>query len=101
MTLLILINLAAFAGLIAFIVGQRQRTLSTQILIGLVLGAAYGLALQFVYAGNPDVISGTLTWTNVVGTGYINLLKMVIMPLVLIMMIAAVVRMREMGALGK
>ena len=46
-------------------------------------------------------MSGTLEWTNVVGTTYMNLLKMIVMPLVLVMMIAAVVRMREVAALGK
>ena len=101
MQFLVLVNLAVFAGLIVFIAAQRGRSLSTQILIGLVLGAAFGLLMQFMYSGNPGVIAGTLEWTNVVGTSYINLLRMVIMPLVLVMMIAAVVRMKEMGALGR
>ena len=93
MSILVLLNLAVFTGLIVFIARLKGLSLSTQILIGLVLGAVYGLVLQLVYVGNPDAISGTLTWTNVVGTSYINLLKMVIMPLVLVMMISAVVRM--------
>lgn len=101
MSFLVIVNLAVFAGLAVFIFRQRQRSLSTQILIGLVLGALFGIAMQVVYASNPDVLTGTLTWTNVIGTSYINLLKMVIMPLVLVMMIGAVVRMREMGALGR
>lgn len=101
MTFLTLINLAVFAALLVFIARQRARSLSSQILIGLVLGAVFGLALQLVYANNEGVIAATLEWTNVVGTGYVNLLKMVVMPLVLVMMIAAVVRMREMGALGR
>jgi L-cystine uptake protein TcyP (sodium:dicarboxylate symporter family) len=66
-----------------------------------VAGVAYGFLLQLLYSGNPDVIQGTLTWTNVIGTSYVNLLRMIIMPLVLVMMITAVVRMRELGALGK
>ena len=101
MQFLVLVNLAVFAGLIVFIASQRGRSLSSQILIGLVLGGVFGLVLQFMYGGNPGVIAGTLEWTNVIGTSYINLLKMVIMPLVLVMMIAAVVRMKEMGALGR
>ncbi len=101
MSFLVVLNLAVFAGLIVFIARLKELSLSTQILIGLALGAVYGLVLQLVYSANPDAIAGTLTWTNVVGTSYINLLKMVIMPLVLVMMISAVVRMREMGALGK
>lgn len=101
MSLLVVINLAVFVGLIVFIARLGGLSLSTQILIGLVLGAVFGLGLQVVYSGNADVIQGTLEWTNVVGTSYINLLRMVVMPLVLVMMIAAVVKMQEMGALGK
>ena len=76
-------------------------SLSQQILAGLGAGVIFGLALQFAYSGNPGAISGTLEWTNVIGSGYVNLLRMIIMPLVLVMMIAAVVRMREVAALGK
>ena len=67
---------------------------------GLALGAGYGLALQFLYGSGDAAVKETLTWTNVVASGYISLLKMVIMPLVLVMMIAAVVRMREVADLG-
>ena len=101
MSLLVVINLAVFVGLIVLIARFGGLSLSTQILIGLVLGAVFGLGLQIVYSGNAAVIQGTLEWTNVVGTSYINLLRMVVMPLVLVMMIAAVVKMQEMGALGK
>jgi L-cystine uptake protein TcyP (sodium:dicarboxylate symporter family) len=76
-------------------------TLSKRILCGLVAGVVFGLGLQLLYAGAPGVIEATLTWTNVVGSGYVNLLKMIITPLVLVMMVAAVVRMGEVAALGR
>ncbi len=76
-------------------------SLAQQILAGLGGGMLFGFALQFAYSGNPDAIAGTLEWTNVIGSSYVNLLRMIIMPLVLVMMIAAVVRMREVAALGK
>jgi L-cystine uptake protein TcyP (sodium:dicarboxylate symporter family) len=99
----VIINLVAFAGVIVFLARFRRPkySLSQQVLLGLIAGIAFGFAMQFIYAGNPGVMSGTLEWTNVVGTTYINLLKMIVMPLVLVMMIAAVVRMREVAALGK
>ena len=68
---------------------------------GPLLGAGYGLALQFLYGSGDAAVKETLTWTNVLASGYISLLKMVIMPLVLVMMIAAVVRMREVADLGR
>ncbi len=99
----VVINLVVFAGIIVFLTRFRRPkySLSRQVLMGLIAGVGFGFAMQFLYAGNPDVMSGTLEWTNVVGTTYMNLLKMIVMPLVLVMMIAAVVRMREVAALGK
>ena len=69
--------------------------------MGLLAGLVYGFFLKFAYGPGSDVMAGTLEWTNVVGTSYVNLLKMIVMPLVLVMMIAAVVKMREIAALGK
>lgn len=99
----VILNLAVFAGIIYFLSRFRRPdySLSRQVLMGLVAGLIYGFCLQFAYSGDAAVMGGTLEWTNVVGTTYVNLLKMIVMPLVLIMMIAAVVRMREIAALGK
>lgn len=103
MNYFVAINLLVFAGIIVFLTRFKRPAyrLSQQIIIGLGAGVVFGLALQFAYGGSPETISGTLEWTNVIGSSYVNLLKMVIMPLVLMMMIAAVVRMREVAALGK
>lgn len=102
-------SVAAVANLVVFVLlagvlfnfRKPRLTLGRQILLGLLLGAGYGLALQFLYGSGDAAVKETLTWTNVVASGYISLLKMVIMPLVLVMMIAAVVRMREVADLGR
>ncbi len=103
MNYLVIINLLVFAGLMVFLTRFRRPafSLAQQILAGLGAGVVFGFALQFAYSGNAHVIAGTLEWTNVIGSSYVNLLKMIIMPLVLVMMIAAVVKMREVAALGK
>jgi L-cystine uptake protein TcyP (sodium:dicarboxylate symporter family) len=97
----VILNLAVFAGLIVALATLRAKTLSRRILAGLAAGVVYGLALQFLYADGAGVIAGTLEWTNVVGGAYVSLLRMIIIPLVLVMMIAAVVRMEEVSALGR
>ena len=98
-----IVNLVVFVILAGVLFNFRKPrlTLGQQILLGLLLGAGYGLALQFLYGSGDAAVKETLTWTNVVASGYISLLKMVIMPLVLVMMIAAVVRMREVADLGR
>lgn len=103
MSLLVIANLLVFAALIVLLarLGGPRFSLSRRILSGLVAGVGFGLALQFVYASSPDVIAATLDWTNVVGSGYVALLRMIIIPLVLVMMVAAVVRMGDAAALGR
>jgi uncharacterized protein len=97
------VNLLVFTGLILLLMRLKKPrfSLSQQILAGLVAGVAFGFFLQLAYGFESAAVEGTMEWTDVVGSTYINLLRMVIMPLVLVMMIAAVVRMREVAALGK
>lgn len=95
--------LAVFIGILFFLFGQQKKshTLSRLVLFGLILGSAFGLALQVVLGEGHVAIKETLGWVNVVGNGYVGLLKMVIMPLVLVSMIAAVVKLDKGGSLGK
>jgi L-cystine uptake protein TcyP (sodium:dicarboxylate symporter family) len=103
MSIPVIINLIVFAGLIVLLTRLRRPgiSLSRQVLAGLLVGLAYGFGLQFMYGGGSETITGTLEWTNVVGTSYVNLLMMIVMPLVLTMMISAVVQMGKIAALGK
>ena len=82
-------------------VQRRTETLSKTVLLGLVGGSLFGLGLQFIFAGDVATKQSILYWIAVVGSGYVNLLKMVIMPLVLVSMIAAVVKLDNQGSLGK
>lgn len=98
----IVVNLIAFAAILAALTRLHRPaySLSARVLAGLVAGLIYGLALQLVYSGDTAILSGTLEWTNVVASGYINLLRMIVMPLVLVMMVGAVLRMHELRTLG-
>ncbi|NIW23436.1 MAG: cation:dicarboxylase symporter family transporter, partial [Gammaproteobacteria bacterium] len=103
MSLTVLINLFIIAAgvLVLFQLGRTGMGLSRRVLIALVAGAAVGVVFQALYAADPETISGTLAWSNVIGGGYINLLRMIVMPLILVSMTAAVVRMDEAATLGK
>lgn len=96
-------SLAVFAGILFALYRQQRKanTLSRLVLFGLVTGSAFGLALQLIFGEGNPVIAQTLEWVNVVGKGYVGLLKMIIMPLVLVSMIAAVVKLEKGGSLGK
>ncbi|MES3008043.1 MAG: cation:dicarboxylase symporter family transporter [Pseudomonadota bacterium] len=98
-----LLNLTLFTGLMFFLVYLRRQsfTLSRQVFSGLLLGVAFGFFLQFVYGIESQVMAETLQWTNVVGDVYVNLLRMIVMPLILITMMAAVLRMDAIASVGR
>ena len=103
MSYTVMLNLAVFVGLIYGLMHLASRgfSLSQRVLASLVLGALLGLVFQMVYGADPVAIRETLAWSNIVGSGYVSLLKMIIMPLILVSMIAAVVKMDEISTLGK
>jgi len=103
MSYTVMLKLAVFVGLIYGLMHLASRgfSLSQRVLASLVLGALLGLIFQMVYGADPVAIKETLAWSNIVGSGYVSLLKMIIMPLILVSMIAAVVKMDEISTLGK
>lgn len=103
MSVAVIAALAVFAGILFLLFKQQQKqnTLSRLVLIGLVAGSLFGLGLQLIFGEGSPVVGQTLDWVKVVGSGYVGLLKMVIMPLVLVSMISAVVKLEKGGSLGK
>lgn len=103
MSLSVLLMLALFTGLLfcIYLFSKKSKTLSRTVLFGLMAGSVFGLVLQFLFAAQPQATQEILSWVSVVGKGYVGLLKMIIMPLVLVFMIAAVVKLEDQGSLGK
>ena len=103
MSYTVMLNLTVFVGLLYGLMHLASRgfSLSQRVLVSLVLGALLGLVFQFIYGADPTTIKETLAWSSMVGSGYFSLLKMIIMPLILISMIAAVVKLDEISTLGK
>ncbi|WP_114764368.1 L-cystine transporter [Vibrio rhodolitus] len=103
MSLAVFASLAIFIGMLFILYRQqsKQGPLSRSVLWGLILGSTFGFALQLAFSQQSQIISQTLEWVDIVGQGYVNLLKMIIMPLVLVSMIAAVVKLEKGGSLGK
>lgn len=103
MSMLTIVNLVIFTALLSFLfqMSKRDTSLSRRTLLGLVAGSIFGFYLQFAFASSEGVIPQTLEWTNMVANSYVNLLRMIIMPLVLITMLAAVMKAEEVKSLGK
>jgi L-cystine uptake protein TcyP (sodium:dicarboxylate symporter family) len=99
----VMVNLGVFAAALAWL-ARRQRTrapLSGTVLIALLLGAALGALLQWVYGRDGAAASQTVSWIGIVGGGYVRLLQMIVVPLVLVSILSAVTRLGDARSLGR
>lgn len=104
MSMLAIVNLVFFTALLSLLYQFSKNQafgLSRRVLIGLVAGTLFGFYMKLVFGGNPVVLGETLEWTNVIANSYVSLLRMMIIPLILITMIAAVLKVEEIKSLGK
>ena len=99
----VLINLAIFALLLVGL-GRLQGSnlsLSVRVFIGLILGTIFGIGLQLVYGTDSPALQSSISWINIVGNGYVQLLQMIVMPLVFVAILNAVAKLHDASSLGK
>ena len=82
---------------------KKAATLGKKSIIGMILGLALGAILCFVPNGyvRDDIIINTIL--NIVGNGYLNLIKMTIIPFVfasLVMGISSATDVKQVGRIG-
>lgn len=92
--LLVIVFIALLYGLWRY--HRQSDSLSRSVFLGLFIGVLYGLVLS---AFNIDTES-FLPWINIVGNGYVNLLKMIAMPLVFVSILAAIARLEKASMIG-
>ncbi|EBS9528049.1 L-cystine transporter [Salmonella enterica] len=96
-------NIAVFVILL-FVLAQarhKQWSLAKKVLVGLVMGVVFGLALHTIYGADSQVLKDSIQWFNIVGNGYVQLLQMIVMPLVFASILSAVARLHNASQLGK
>ena len=103
MSIPLLANLAVFTLALVWLARRQSGgvSLSNNVLVSLVFGIGLGAALQWGYGFGTEVVSGTMTWVGLVGSGYVRLLQMIVMPLVLVSILSAVTRLDDARSLGK
>ena len=103
MTLPVLLNLAIALAVCFFLYRLQANHVSftKRVFAGLGLGVVLGAALQVMYdVGGPE-IKATNEWLNVIGSGYVQLLQMIIIPLIMVSIIQAILKLRDASSLGK
>lgn len=103
MTINLLLNLAAALAVCAllYIMQARHLSFTKRVFTGLGLGVLLGLALQALYGAASPIITQTNAYLDIVGTGYVKLLQMIIMPLIMVSIVAAILKLKDASSLGK
>ncbi|HZH93971.1 MAG TPA: cation:dicarboxylase symporter family transporter [Tissierellaceae bacterium] len=97
----ILVLLAATG--IVFALSQMQKrhmSFTRRVLTALVLGILFGGSLQVIFGSGSDVVSASYSWISIIGSGYVRLLNMIVIPLVFVAITTSIVN-QDTNALKK
>jgi L-cystine uptake protein TcyP (sodium:dicarboxylate symporter family) len=102
-TLHLIFNLALALGLLSvlFILQNRHISFTKRVFCGLAMGVGLGAAFQAMYGVGTPTILATNAYLDIVGTGYVKLLQMIVIPLVMVSIISAILKLRDISSLGK
>ena len=72
-----------------------------RVFTALAMGVLLGAAFQAIYGPGAPIIAGTIAYLDIVGKGYVSLLQMIIMPLIMVSIIGAILKLKDASSLGK
>lgn len=103
MTLPVILNLLIASALLGVLYWMQQQhwSFTKRVFSALALGIVLGAGFQFVYGLGSPQIKETNLWLDVVGSGYVKLLQMVVIPLIMVSIISAILKLRDVSSLGK
>lgn len=78
--LILILFLLICSGL--FYMQKQFISFGKRVLLALLAGIVFGLILQYIFGPTSEVIVTSSDWVNIVGSGFVSLLQMLIMPLV-------------------
>lgn len=81
-----------------FEIDKRSQSLSRSVFVAIFMGAILGLSLHFISSGHKATI---IDWYSVIGNGYVNLLKLVAVPLIFISILSAINKLENNAGIGK
>ncbi len=103
MAIQVILNLAVAAAILAFLYLQQARhaTFTVRVFSALGLGIVLGAGLQAIYGAANPILASTGQYLDIVGTGYVKLLQMIVMPLIMVSIIGAILKLKNASSLGK
>lgn len=85
---------------------KKKVNFSKRMIIGTVLGLVLGLIIQFISGFSNDpmqitFVAETTKWYGLIGNGFIDLIRMLVIPLVMVSIIHVIINMKEGANIGK
>ena len=101
--MLVFINVIIFLAIsmILYSMQKKHVSFSKRVMVGLGFGVAFGAVMQAVFGTDSDVTMQSLAWFNVVGDGYVNFLRMIIVPLVFVSIVSSIVNLEDTKTLTR
>ena len=101
-TLHVILNIIIMLALVYGIVWMQKKHLSftKRVLTALVVGILYGAVLQLAYGVTSPVVIEANNWFSIIGTGYVRILKMIVIPLIFVSISTAIINQNSKN-LGK
>ena len=102
-TLHLLLNIGLAIGTcgLLYLLQTKHVSFTKRVFVGLVIGALLGASFQAIYGTGSATIQSTNAYLNIIGSGYVKLLQMVVIPLILVSIISAILKLKDVSALGK
>ncbi|WP_257264427.1 cation:dicarboxylate symporter family transporter [Endozoicomonas sp. ONNA2] len=103
MPIAVLVNIFIMVALLYLLYRLQKQDLpfTRRVFIALGMGVGYGVCLQLFYGYPSTTLTESISWFSIVGNGYVGLLKMIVVPLVMVSVISAILRLKGVGTLGK
>ena len=103
MTINVILNLLAALALLGVLYAQQRKhaSFSVRVFTGMGLGVLLGAALQAIYGASAAELQTTGDYLDIVGSGYVKLLQMIVMPLIMVSIISAILKLKGINSLGK
>ncbi|MFD1136030.1 L-cystine transporter [Paenibacillus urinalis] len=99
----VIINVAVMLVLIGLLYWMQKKHISftKRVFTGLGLGLVFGILLQLIYGAGSGTIEKSVDWFSIVGSGYVSLLQMIVIPLIVVSIISAIMNLKGNQNIGK
>ena len=103
MSFAVIANIFIMVGLIGVLYRFQTQYMAftRRVFIALGMGVTFGIMMQIVYGVTNPVVAESISWFDIIGRGYVALLRMIIVPLVMVSVISSILRLKDAGSLGR